>query len=182
MFKLQSPLKYSWFDVMHLLRCFSHCSKQLLNSLILMPFSASAFFCFTSSTSTKCFPLKTFFIQGNKKRRLRWWDQVNREGMGKRVMLFLVKNFGTLSGQVCSQITHHEMGKHIERVFQKDSLKLNAASRNNTSWSTDTDGFLEHSPSRGSLYYKRPSLQKIILVVVFFFFFFFGGGSTLVIT
>ena len=27
---------------------------------------------------------------------------------------------------------------------------------------TDTDGFLEHSPSQGSLYYKRPTIQKII--------------------
>ena len=179
MFKLQSPSKSSLFDAIHLSRCFFSPAQKFLNSSILMPFSASAIFCFTSSTSTKCFPLKTFFIQGNKKRRLRWWDQVNREGMGKRVMLFLVKNFGTLSGQVCSQITHHEMGKHIERVFQKNSLKLNAASRNNTSWSTDTDGFLEHSPSGGSLYYKRPALQKIILVVVFFFFFFLEGGLPL---
>ena len=35
----------------------------------------------------------------------------------------------------------HSMGKCIERVFQKNSLKLNAASHNNTSWYTDTDGF-----------------------------------------
>ena len=30
------------------------------------------------------------------------------------------------------------------------------------SWVTDTDGSLEHSPSGGSLYYKGPTLQKII--------------------
>ena len=30
---------------------------------------------------------------------------------------------------------------------------------------TDTDGFLEHSPSGGSLCYKGPALQKIILVL-----------------
>ena len=30
---------------------------------------------------------------------------------------------------------------------KKKSLKLNTASHNNTSWCTDTDGFLEHSPS-----------------------------------
>ena len=41
----------------------------------------------------------------------------------------------------------------------------NAASHNNASWCTDTDGFLEHSPSRGSLYYKGPDFQKIILWV-----------------
>ena len=66
-------------------------------------------------------------------------------------------------GQVHSCITHHEMVKCVERVFKNNSLKPNAASHNNASWYTDTDGFLEHSPSRGSLYYKRPSLQKIIL-------------------
>ena len=64
----------------------------------------------------------------------------------------------------------HSIGKCIERVFQKNSLKLNAASHNNTSWYTGTDGFLEHSPSGGSLYYKAPALQKVILVL---------GGSSL---
>ena len=32
------------------------------------------------------------------------------------------------------------------------------------SWYTDTDGFLDHSPSGRSLYYKWSTLQKIILV------------------
>ena len=39
---------------------------------------------------------------------------------------------------------------------------MNAASHNNASWYTDTDGFLTHSPCAGSLYYKGPILQKII--------------------
>ena len=38
------------------------------------------------------------------------------------------------------------------RVFKKNSLKQNTASHNNASWCTDTDGFLERSPSRESLY------------------------------
>ena len=54
------------------------------------------------------------------------------------------------------------MGKPFERSFKKNSLKPNAASHNNASWYTDTDGFLEHSPSGGNLYYKGPILQKII--------------------
>ena len=55
------------------------------------------------------------------------------------------------------------MGKHFERVFRKKkSLKPNAASHNNASWCADTDGFLEYSPSKESLYYKGPALQKII--------------------
>ena len=68
MFKLQSPPKYSPFDAIHLSRSFLHRSKQFLNS-ILMPFSASAVFCFTSSISAKHFHLRTFLIQGNKKRK-----------------------------------------------------------------------------------------------------------------
>ena len=48
----------------------------------------------------------------------------------------------------------------LKEYSKKNSLKLNAASQN-TSGNTDTDGFLEHSSSRGSLYYKGPSLQKI---------------------
>ena len=59
-------------------------------------------------------------------------------------------------------VTHHEMGKHIERVFKKKSLKPDAASHNEASCYTDTDGLLEHLPSCGSLYYKGPTLQKII--------------------
>ena len=41
--------------------------------------------------------------------------------------------------------------------LQKNSLKLNAASHNNASWNTDPEGFLEHSLSEGSLYYKGPA-------------------------
>ena len=62
------------------------------------------------------------------------------------------------------------MGKHVES--SKKSLKPNAASHNNASWYTNTDGFLEHSPSRGSLYYKGSALQKVIPI--------FWGGPPLV--
>ena len=53
------------------------------------------------------------------------------------------------------------MGKCIERVLKNFLLERNTASQNNASWHTDTNGFLEHSFRRGSLYYKRPALQKI---------------------
>ena len=52
------------------------------------------------------------------------------------------------------------MGKHVESS-KKNSPKPNAASHNNASWYTDTDGFIEHSPTRGSLY-KGPIFPKII--------------------
>ena len=71
-FKFQSPSKYSPFDAIHLSRCLFHCSKQFLNLSILMPFSASAVFCFTSSILAKCFPLRTFsLIQENKKKLIK---------------------------------------------------------------------------------------------------------------
>ena len=88
MFKLQSPSKYSPLDAMHLSRCFFHGSKQFLNLQILMPFSASVVFCFTSSTSMKRFLLRILFIQGNRTKSFRM-------GLGKqggRIMLFWVKN------------------------------------------------------------------------------------------
>ena len=66
-------LQYTYRDV------FS-CSKQFLNLLIWMPFSASDIFCFTSSTSTKHFPLRTFFQLGKQKQSRSGQDRVNREG------------------------------------------------------------------------------------------------------
>ena len=51
--------------------------------------------------------------------------------------------------------------KVLKKIF---SLKPNVASRNNASWCTDTDGFLEHSPRWGSLCYEGPALQKVIPV------------------
>ena len=93
------------------------------------------------------------------------WDQVNREGGAWGPCPFWSKTaeHSVWCRQVHSQITHNEMGKRVQRVFKKNSLKRNTASHNNASWWTDPDGFLEHSPSRGSLYYKGPALWKIIL-------------------
>ena len=165
MFKLQSPSKYFPFNAIYPLRLFSHCSKQFLNLLILMPFSASAIFCFTSSTSAKCFPLRTFFIQGNKRKSLLGWDLVNREDGTRESCSFLVKNCWTLSLVWAGPLINHpSWNGQMHWVFKENSLKPNTASHNNASWYTDTDGFLEHSPSGGSLYYKGPTLQKIITV------------------
>ena len=55
------------------------------------------------------------------------------------------------------------------RVFRKNPPKPNVASHNTTSWCTDTDGFLEHSLSGGSLDCKGPALWKIILGLFGFF-------------
>ena len=128
--------------------------------LVILPFLFP-----TSSTSAKCFPSRTSFIQENKtviQDKIRW---IGRVCHGDHAVL--VKNCWTLSGrcgQVLLKITHHEMGKCVERGFRKNSLKLNTTSYNNSSWDTDTGVFLEHSPGRGSLYYKGFTPQKITAV------------------
>ena len=79
MFKLQSPTKSSSFDVIHVSRHFFHFSKvfELVNFDAF--FGASVMCCFISSTLAKCFPLRTFFIEGNKKSCSRW-DPEKRGG------------------------------------------------------------------------------------------------------
>ena len=90
-----------------------------------MPFkSASVFFCFTSSTSAKHFPLRTFFIWGNKQTKkchLRW-NWVNREGGSRGHDIFGQKLLNTqrsVGRCTCSWTIHPEMGKRVERVFKQ---------------------------------------------------------------
>ena len=137
MFKLQSPSKYSPFDATHLSSHFLHGSKQFLNLSIFSLLVFLAFFCFTVSTSAKCFFLRTFFIRGNKK-SCPGWDWVIRR-MGHR--------HDAIFGQTQSAVWAGLLVKHpswsgqcIERVLKKISLKPNTASHNNASWYIDTDG------------------------------------------
>ena len=166
-FKHQSPSKFSPSDAIYLLRCFSHNSKQFLNLLILMPFCASSIFSFISSTLERRFPLRTFFIWGNKRKDAQGkigWIRWVRHG----AVPFLVKNCLTLIA-VCTGalVNHPSWNGHIKSMCpffsSKKSLKPNAASHNNASWHTDTDVFLEHSPGRVSLYCMGHAHQKIIL-------------------
>ena len=53
---------------MHRSKRVFHFSKQSWNSCKVMPLNASVVFFFTSSTSAKGFPLRNFFIRGNKKK------------------------------------------------------------------------------------------------------------------
>ena len=160
---LQSTLhlmEYTYQDI------FSHCSKQFLNSSFLMPFSASAIFCFTSSTPAKCFPLRIFSSRETKISHL-GRDWVNRKVGTQGSCLFLIKNCWTLSTVWAGALVIHPPCRRQtcwKSLKKNNSLKLNTASHNNASWYTDTHGFLEHSSSRGSLYYKGPTLQKKIPV------------------
>ena len=84
--------------------------------------------------------------------------------VGPRVTPLLVKDWWTFSVvRAGALVTHPPRNALIcWKSFKKNSLNLNIASHN-ASWSTDADGFREHAPSRRSLYYKGPGLQKIIL-------------------
>ena len=70
MFKLQSSSKYSPFDAIHLSIHFFHCSKQFLNSSILMLFSASAISLFHLFPIRKTFSSEEFFHLGKQKKLL----------------------------------------------------------------------------------------------------------------
>ena len=169
---LQSTL----FNAIHLSRYFFQCSKQCLNSSILMPFSASVVFCFTSSTSATHFPSRIFSSRETKNSHS-GSDQVNREG-------------GVQGHAICGQkllSTQHCVGRCAPRSpimkwanvlkesSNKYSLKLNTASHNNTSWYTDRDGFLEHTASgeacstRGLIVFCPPEDNSS-----------FGGRSSLI--
>ena len=150
MFKLQSPSKYSPFDLIHVSRLFLHCLKQFLNVSIFMLLRTSTVFCFISSTLAKGFPLRTFFIRGNKNSLL-GRDLMNWEGGTWGSCRFLVKNCWTLSTQ-CGRCAHKSpvmKWANVLKESSKNSLKPTVASHNNSSWCTDTEGFLEHTPSGG---------------------------------
>ena len=171
MLKLQSPSKYSPFDAIHLSRCFFHCSKQFLNLLTLMPFSASAIFV-PSLPCWQNFPFEDIFHAQKHKKvapgEVGWIGRVEHRPcavFGQKLL-----NTQHSMGRCAHKSPIMKWAKSLKES-SKNALKLDTASHNNASWYTDTDGFLEHSPSWGSLYYKGPTLQKIIL--------FWGGGAPL---
>ena len=152
---------YSSFDTTLLSRLFFHCSKQFLNLSLLMPFR----FLFHLFHIGKMFLFQDFFHPWKQtKKSLSGWDQVNREGGTWGSCLFGQKLLNTQRGVGnCAGRLPIMKWANASKVFKKYSLKPNAASHNNARWFTDTDGFREHSPSRGSPYYKGLTLWKTIL-------------------
>ena len=106
MFKLQSLSKFSLSDTIHLSRFFFPLhyivfwACQFWCLLVLL-----SFFCFTTSTSAKHFPLRAFFHPGRQTKvaggEIRWLGRV-----GHRVMTFWIKNCSAQCGQVCLLINH----------------------------------------------------------------------------
>ena len=132
--------KYSPFNAIHQSKQFFHCSTQFLNSSILV---LLLFFCFTSSTLAKHFPLRTFFHGGNKnvaQGKVRWIGRVGHGGHA----VFAQKLLNT-------QLS---VGRY---TFESSPQKFTEAEHSLSQQCQpvpDTDRFLEHSPSGGNLYYK----------------------------
>ena len=173
MFKLQSPTKYSPFDAIHLSGHFFYHSKQSSNSSILVHFSSSDVFCFTSSTSENV-SLWGLFPSGGTKKKSLGQDQVNREGRewGSHA-IFGQKLLNTQHsvGRCTCKSPIMKQANMLKESSKKIHWRTEAASHNNSSWYTDADRFLEPSSSGGSLYDKGPAIWKIIPIF---------GGSPLI--
>ena len=119
-----------------------------------MFFSASAIFCFTCSTQAKRFFEN--FKPGNKKRvpQVRSDEYRGWRHRGHAVFAQKLLNTQHCAGR-CACKSPIMKWANTFRVFQKNSLEPNAAFHTTTRPYTDTDGFLEHSPSGG-----KPVLQR----------------------
>ena len=160
MFKLQSPEKYFSFDAIqdffptaqnNFWMCQFWCLLVLLLCFVspLPPCQNSSLWGLFSSR------------EANKKiteGQIRWLGRVGHGGHAVFGQKLLATQHCVGRCTRKSSIVKWAM---MLKESSKNSLKPNTASHN-TSWCTDTDGFLEHSPSWGSLYYKGPALQKII--------------------
>ena len=74
------------------------------------------------------------------------------------VMPFLVKKMlNTQRGAGrCAHKSPIMKWANVLKILKQNSLRPKATSHNKGNWYTDADGFLECSPSGGSLYYKAP--------------------------
>ena len=176
MFKLQSCSEYSLFDAIHLLKCFSTAQSsfwtcQFWCLLVLLPFFVSPF------PHQQNVSLWGLFHPGKQKKgtwgRIGWIGRVGHRGQAGLSQKLLNAPHAVRAGALVNHPSWN--GQMCCKILQKNSLKLNAASHNNASWYTNTDGLLEHSPSRASLYYKGPAFQKVLL-------FFWGPPHKLIST
>ena len=161
MFKLQSPSKYSPFDAKHLLRRIFQCSKQFWTCQLLCLLVLLLFFVSPLPHRQNLSLWGLFKICTNRKNCL-WQDQVNRDG-GHGGHAGFGQNLLNTQHSVGRCACESPIMKCADMLsLQTNPLKPSTVPHNNVSWYTDTDGFLEHSPSRVGLYYKGPALQKII--------------------
>ena len=127
-------------------KLFSHGSNQFLNSLILM----LLLFFVSPLPHWQSVSLWGLFSSKETKKMSFRERSVNREcGYGAHAIFGQkLPNTGVVWASVL--INHSSWhGQTHWKSLQKNSLKPNTASYNNASWCTDTDVFLEHSPSGG---------------------------------
>ena len=117
---------------------FLHCSKQFLNLSILMLFSASDIFCFTSSTLAKCFPLRTFFIQKTNKKMSLGARSSEKWGWGTGVMPCFLKNCWTPSAVWAGALINHPTWNG------KNTLKESSKKFTEAEWSLSQQRQLVH--------------------------------------
>ena len=127
--------------------------KTVLNSSILMPFSASAIFVSPLPHQQNIY-FWGCFSSGETKISRMGWNWVNRE-----CEAWDSCRFGSKTAE--HSVQHGQV--HVERIFKKNSLKLNTASHNHGSWYSVTVGFLGHSPSGGSPWGAHPPEDNSIL-------------------
>ena len=131
--------------------------------VLLLFFFVCLIVCFTSSTSAKHFPLRTFFSSEETKHTQKMLLRARSdewEGQGLGFMLFLVNTCWTLSTQWAGVFINHPSwnGQTRWKSIKKRNHWSQTQPLTTTPYGTDTDGFLEYLPSRGSLYYKKPTL------------------------
>ena len=158
MFKLQSPSKYFPFDAIHPSRCFSTAQNSFWTCwfwclLVLLPFFVSPLPYWQNVS------LWRLFSSGQTKNVARgeigWIGRIGHGGY----VVFGQKLLNTQRGVGRYTCKSPIMKWTNALSLQKNSLKLNTASHNNTSWYTDADGCLEHLPSRW-VYYRGPPSRR----------------------
>ena len=147
--------QYTYRDV------FSTAQSRFLS--VLMPFSASVIFCLFVSPLPHQQNISLWGLFSSRKQKShlgRGW--VNRESGAWGSCCFWSETAVQRGVDRCARKSL-VMKWALWMSHQINSLKPNSAAHHNASWFTDTAGFLEHSPSGGSQYYKGPALQEIIL-------------------
>ena len=155
MCKLQSPLKFSPFDAIHLLkRFFSNAQNSFWTRWFWCFLVLLTFFClFHLFHICKMFPFEDFFHRGNNKMwkvsmgEIRWTGRVGHT-------LVLVMNTQRGAGR-CARKSPTMKWANLLRLQQKFTKAKHNLSQQNSSGYTDTDGFLEHSPR------KKPVLKRL---------------------
>ena len=106
-------------------------------NMLLYFFSASAIFCFTSSTLTKHFPLRSCSSRETKKTLPRGdTEWIGTVGYGSHTFFFCHKLLNTQQGvsRRASKLPITKWANVLKESSKKNSLMLNTASHNNTRW------------------------------------------------